>query len=97
MQLTTTLLTLLSLASSGLVAAVPGGGWNHWTSSCWTSSTCSAVYKTKTKTSEVPYTTVVTTTVYKPETKTTEIPTTIYKTYSSKLCSSTCSLRNTWC
>ena len=56
MKFTAAILTLL--ASSGIVNAVPGGTWaahHSLTSSCWTSSTCSAsyYYETETKTKAV--------------------------------------------
>lgn len=59
------------LASTGLVAAAPGGGWGNKgkSSSAWTTSTCSTDYKTYTKTEEKPYTTTEYKTYYKPETK----------------------------
>lgn len=70
MQFTTVALALL--ASTGIVSAVPGGGWGK-TSSCITSSTCKATYYSKTETKEVPVTITETQTVYKPETITTEV------------------------
>ncbi|KAK5136182.1 hypothetical protein LTR08_004019 [Meristemomyces frigidus] len=79
MQYTTAILAFL--ASSGLVAALPGrSGWGPTCKKFAYSSTCSAVYKTKTQTKSYPFSTTITTTVYKPSTYITTVPTTIYIT-----------------
>ncbi|KAI6791233.1 hypothetical protein KC361_g7455 [Hortaea werneckii] len=91
MHLTATVVA--ALASSGIVAALPGdGGWknknNGWgeelKTECATSSTCKAQYTTYHETQEKPYTQTVTETVYKPSVIHTQehsaYPTTIYNT-----------------
>jgi hypothetical protein len=81
MQFTTSVLALI--ASSGLVAAVPGGGWGgkgHMTSSCWTKSTCAASTYYSTETEKKPETVTKVYTSYKTEAYTTEIPKTYYST-----------------
>lgn len=94
MQFTTAILALL--ASTGIVAALPGGGGSptgyktttttsaKLTTACHTTKTCKAVYTTYPEVKKTPFTKVITTTVYKPETVTTEVPSTYLSTEYSK-------------
>ncbi|KAK5113171.1 hypothetical protein LTR85_010989 [Meristemomyces frigidus] len=80
MQFTAALFVLF--ASSGIVAAAPGSSPTSY-GQCKKfqySSTCSAVYATKTQTSIYPYTTTIETTVYKPSTYTRTEESTFYET-----------------
>jgi len=74
------------LASSGIVAALPGGDWGYGQCKTWDySSTCSKVYTTKTETSSKPETSVYTTTTYKPSTVTLTSESTVYETETCTL------------
>ena len=78
---------LVALAAASLVSAAPGGwggGGGYGQCKAWeTSSTCSAVYKTKTETYSKPEKSVVTKTTYKPVTYTT---TSVSTSYSTEYC-----------
>lgn len=90
----------LALAAAGLAAALPGGGgddknWGHgggkggWgnkmTTSCYHTSTCKAVYNTKSSLETSPVYVPATKTVYKPVTVTTEVPQAYTKTEYGEL------------
>lgn len=91
MKFTTALLALI--ASVSFVAATPTDKETPTpeeykppvlTTICKDYPTCSAVYKTKTKSYEKPTTKYYTTTIIKHVTKTTEVPTTVYSTFEKK-------------
>merc|ERR1712014_360941 len=91
MKFTTALLALI--ASVSFVAATPTDKETPppeeykppvLTTICKDYPTCSAVYKTKTKSYEKPTTKYYTTTIIKHVTETTEVPTTVYSTFEKK-------------
>lgn len=78
---------LALVAAVGLASALPepvaGGGGDYHpkpTKKCYHTSTCKAVYYTKSKEYTKPIYVDATKTVYKPVTKVTEVPSTYYET-----------------